>query len=73
MSGRDVRGWEVDIIIRACHLGRKPRRGGRLARERNIIIRVDFKEGVSEGREEILDEDMFEIQKDDIIITEDKM
>jgi len=34
---RGAMGAEMDRASSPCHFGRKPRKGGRLARERNIV------------------------------------
>lgn len=34
---RGAMGAEMDRASNPCHLGRKPRKGGRLARDRNIM------------------------------------
>ena len=40
--GIAVMGAAEAMALRPCHFGRKPKRGGSLARERNMVARASF-------------------------------
>lgn len=54
-----ISGMDRAIICSPCHLGRKPRSGGSLAKERSIVARAYLIAGVREVREVIFCEVIF--------------
>ena len=65
--GSAARGEEEVRASSPCHFGRNPRSGGSLARERNMMARVDFVGAESVVREVIFCDERFNVRKDSII------
>lgn len=53
-NSKGIKGMGVVRIWRPCHFGRKPRKGGRPAREKNIRVRACFRWLERDVRDEIL-------------------
>lgn len=59
--GKAISGKKVASVISPCHLGRNPRKGGRLARDRNIVDSINLVVGDSDVIAEIFWEDRFRV------------
>lgn len=68
-SGIVINGKDRVIIWIPCHLGRKPRSGGSLAKDRSIVARANLIGGVRAVREVIFWEVRFIDRNDSITIV----